>query len=86
MNKKWFAALTLFSLFALGVVVMRSEINRSGRAIGKLRNEVEVKEARNQYLQLEISRLQSPQNVSEYAREHLHMQPTAPGQVITLQK
>ncbi len=49
---KLFGILFLFSLFALGVVVIRSEINRSGRTIGKIRNEVEVKEARNQCLQL----------------------------------
>lgn len=81
---KLFGILFLFSLFALGVVVIRSEINRSGRTIGKIRNEVEVKEARNQYLQLEIARLESPQNVTEFAQQTLHLQPTAPKHVVIL--
>lgn len=79
-----FVLLFLFSLFALGVAMMRIEINRSGRTIGKLQNEVEIKEARNQYLQLEISRLESPENVSKFARENLHMQNTEPKNVVIL--
>lgn len=79
-----FVLLFLFSLFSLGVAMMRIEINRSGRTIGKLQNEVEIKEARNQYLQLEISRLESPENVSKFARENLHMQNTEPKNVVIL--
>lgn len=81
---KVFVILFACCLFAFGVVMMRIEINRSGRSIGKLQNEVEVKEARNQYLELEISRLESPQNVESFAREQLHMQNTEPKNIITL--
>lgn len=79
-----FVLLFVFSLFSLGVAMMRIEINRSGRTIGKLQNEVEIKEARNQYLQLEISRLESPENVSAFAREKLQMQNTEPKNVVIL--
>ena len=54
---KYFVLLFVLCLFGFMVVAMRIEINRSGRAISQLQNEVEIKEARNQYLELEISPL-----------------------------
>lgn len=79
-----FGLLFLLCLFSFGIVWMRIEINRSGRAIGQLQNEVEIKEARNQYLKLEISRLSSPENIERLAREKLGMTSQEPSKVILL--
>lgn len=83
---KLFILVFFLSLFAMGVVVMRIEINRSGREISRLQAEVEVKEARNQYLQLEISRLSSPANIHKAAQNQLGLQTTKPQQIVTLNK
>lgn len=82
---KIFAVLFFVSLFAMGVVVMRMEINRSGREISKLQNHVEVQEARNQYVQMEIARLESPAHVSAMAREKLGLEFTKPYNVVLLE-
>lgn len=74
----------LLALFSFGIVVMRIEINRSGRAISQVQNEVEIKEARNQYLKLEILRLSSPENISRLAREKLGLVPVKPHKVVVL--
>lgn len=79
-----FGLLFLLCLFSFGIVWMRIEINRSGRAIGQLQNEVEIKEARNQYLKLEISRLSSPENIERLAHEKLGMTSQEPSKVIFL--
>ncbi len=79
-----FGLLVLICLFGFGVVWMRIEINRSGRTIGQLQNEVAIKEARNQYLELEISRLSSPENISRLAHEKLGLVQQEPHQVIIL--
>ena len=81
---KIFAVLFFVSLFAMGVVVMRMEINRSGREISKLQNHVEVQEARNQYVQMEIARLESPAHVRALAREKLGLEFTKPYNVVLL--
>jgi len=83
---KVFVIVFLVCLFAFGVAWMRVEINRSGRNIGELQKEVDIKEARNQYLELEISRLSSPENVSRVAQEKLGMVQQEPHQVIVLQE
>lgn len=80
-----FVLLFVLCLFGFGVAVMRIEINRSGRTIGQLQNEVEIKEARNQYLQLEISRLSSPENITRIAREKLGLVPAKPHEIIILE-
>ena len=79
-----FGIVFVISLFALGIVAIRSEVNRSGRAIGKLHDEVEIKEARNQYLQLETQRLSGPQEITELAREKLNLRRTAPQNIVVL--
>ncbi len=80
-----FGIVFALALFSFGIVVMRIEINRSGRAISQAQNEVEIKEARNQYLKLEILRLSSPENVSRLARENLGLVPVKPHEVIWLE-
>lgn len=81
---KVFIVVFVLSLFALGVAMMRTEVNRSGRAIGNLQSEVEIKEARNQYLKLELLRLSGPETVHQIAQEKLHLRQTPPQQVIVL--
>ena len=71
-------------LFLFGIAVMRIEINRSGRTIGQLQNEVEIKEARNKYLELEISRLSGPQHVTAFAQDKLGLVPAKPHEIIIL--
>ena len=56
-----------------------------GRTVSALQNEVEIKEARNQYLQLEISRMQSPENITKLAEEKLKLKPIKPHKVIILE-
>ncbi len=82
---KLFGWVLLISVFAFGIVVMRIEVNRSGRAIGKLQNEVEIKQARNQYLQLETARLSGPSAVKDFARERLHLRRTPPQNIVVLE-
>lgn len=82
---KIFAIVFLCSLFVLGVTMIRTEVNRSGRAIGKLQNEVEIKEARNQYLKLEIMRLSGPEMIQQLAQDKLHLRRTPPQQVVVLE-
>lgn len=74
-----------FFAFSFLVVVVRNEINRSGRTVSALQNEVEIKEARNQYLQLEISRMQSPENITKLAEEKLKLKTIKPHKVIILE-
>ncbi|MCQ2410117.1 MAG: septum formation initiator family protein [Elusimicrobiaceae bacterium] len=81
-----FRIMFLLALLAFGVVWIRIEVNRSGRTIGQLQNEVEIKEARNQYLKLEILRLTSPETVSQQAREKFGFEPIKPHHVIVLEK
>lgn len=82
---KLFGWVLLVSVFAFGVVAMRIEVNRSGRAIGKLQNEVEIKQARNQYLQLETARLSGPSAVKDFAQERLNLRRTPPQNIVMLE-
>ncbi len=82
---KAFITLVILGGLSLGLVMVRMEISRSGREISKLQNRVEVQEARNQYLQLEIARLESPAVVSAQARERLKMDFTKPSNVVVLE-
>ena len=81
---KYFVLLFVLCLFGFMVVAMRIEINRSGRAISQLQNEVAIKEARNQYLELEISRLSGPQHVTAFAQDKLGLVPAKPHEIIIL--
>lgn len=83
---KIFVLVFILALFLFGVAVMRIEINRSGRTISQLQNEVEIKEARNQYLQLEISRMSGPENVTRLAAEKLGMVPAKPHEIVVLEE
>ncbi len=58
---------------------------RSGRQVSKLQNEVAIKEARNQYEEVEIARLSSPQAIIDFAQEKLGMVEEKPHEVILLE-
>ncbi len=72
-----FAWLFIITFVHLGVI-------RSGRVVSRLQQEVSIKEARNQYEQLEISRLSSPEAVTSYAQEHLGFVQAKPHEIIVL--
>ena len=61
-------------------------IIRSGRMVSKLQQEVDIKEARNQYEQLEISRLSGPQEITTFAQQHLGLVEAQPHEVIVLEE
>ena len=82
---KIFGIVSVIIIFAFGIVMMRIEINRSGRAIGKLQTEVEIKEARNQYLELENTRLSGPIPVSQIAQDQLKLRRTPPQNIVLLE-
>jgi cell division protein FtsL len=82
---KIFGIVSVIIIFAFGIVMMRIEINRSGRAIGKLQTEVEIKEARNQYLELENTRLSGPILVGQMAQEQLKLRRTPPQNIVLLE-
>lgn len=66
------------------ITVVHVGVLRSGRIVNKLKQEVEVKEARNQYEQLEISRLSSPEEVTTYAQDQLGFVQAKPHEIIVL--
>ena len=81
-----FKIMFLTAILAFGVVWVRIEVNRSGRSIGQLQNDVDIKQARNQYLKLEILRLSNPQRISDLAKEKFGLVPIHPTRVINLDK
>ena len=60
-------------------------IIRSGRVVSKLQQEVSVKEARNQYEQLEIARLSGPQVITTFAAEELGLVQAKPHEIFVLE-
>ena len=60
-------------------------IIRSGRVVSKLQQEVAVKEARNQYEQLEIARLSSPQEITTFATQQLGLVQAKPHEIFVLE-
>lgn len=79
----------LILIIACGVGFMITFIHvgiiRTGRVVSKLQQEVAIKEARNQYEQLEIARLSSPQEITTYAAEKLGLVQTKPHEVFVLE-
>ena len=83
---KLFKIVFIISIITFGIVMIRIEVARSGRTIGKLQNEVEIKEARNQYLELEEARLGGPQTIEPLSQEKLKLRRTPPQSVVVLDK
>ena len=82
---KTFGWVFIVCILAFLIVMMRVEIIRSGRAIGSLHKEVEIKEARKQYLELENARLSGPQTIEQLAKEKLNLRRTPPQHVVVLE-
>ncbi|MBR2082600.1 MAG: hypothetical protein IJ876_06315 [Elusimicrobiaceae bacterium] len=59
-------------------------ISRTGRVVSKLQQEVAVKEARNQYEQLEIARLSGPQVITSFAAQELGLVQAKPHEIFVL--
>ena len=81
--KIMFAVLIVFAWLSL-ITVIHVNVIRSGRIISQLQQEVSIKEARNQYEQLEISRLSNPEAITTYAQQQLGMVQAKPYEVIVL--
>ena len=76
--------LIVFCLWAFGITVIHIAIARSGRTITQLQQDVSVKQARNQYLELEIARLSGPDEVLQFATDQLGLVPAKPYEIILL--
>ena len=81
--KIFIAVLCIFGWLFL-ITVVHVGVIRSGRVVSKLQQEVAVKEARNQYEQLEISRLSSPEEITTYAQDQLGFVEAKPHEIIVL--
>lgn len=81
-----FRIMFLLAVLAFCVVWIRTEVDRSGREIGQLQNEVEIKESRNQYLKLEILRLSNPDTILPQAQQRFGLEPIHPSRVVVLDK
>ena len=80
-----FKVVCLIALVAFFVLWVRTEVNRSGRTISQLQNEVGIKKARNQYLKLEILRLSGPEVVVPQAQEKFGLVPIEPQRVVVVE-
>lgn len=82
--KKQLFFLFLLVLWWFVIASVHVGITRSGRVVSKLQREVAIKEARNQYEKLEISRLSGPEVIIDFATDHLGMVPAKPHEVYVL--
>ena len=82
---KQFLILIICCVVGFIVTFIHVGIIRTGRVVSKLQQEVSVKEARNQYEQLEIGRLSSPQAVTTYAVENLGLVQAKPHEIFVLE-
>ena len=83
--KKVLIVLGIFAWLFL-ITFVHVGATRAGRVVSKLHQEVAIKEARNQYEQLEISRLSSPEIVTTYAQEKLGFVQAKPHEIIVLEE
>ena len=82
---KQFLILVVSCMIGFLVTFIHVGIIRSGRVVSKLQQEVAIKEARNQYEQLEIARLSSPQEIITYATQELGLVQARPHEVFVLE-
>ena len=85
--KKGFLILIILGVcvWLFAITSINLSITRSGRVVSRLQNEVALKEARNQYEEVEITRLSSPQTVLLFAREKLGLVESKPHEVVVLE-
>lgn len=81
---KMFKWLFIAGIFFLLLAVERVELKKSGVRVSALKQEVSLKEARNQYLRYQISQNSAPERVYKAAEEQLNMRLTPPAEVIVL--
>ena len=82
---KQFLILIISCVIGFIITFIHVGIIRSGRVVSKLQQEVAVKEARNQYEQLEIARLSSPQEITTFAAEKLGLVQAKPHEIFVLE-
>ncbi len=82
---KQFTILIISCAVGFLITFIHVGISRSGRIVSKLQQEVAVKEARNQYEQLEIARLSSPQEITTFATVQLGMVQAHPHEIFILE-
>ena len=83
--KKQLLALLIFCVWAFITTFIHVGVIRIGRIVSQLQQEVAIKEARNQYEQLEIARLSGPQIITTFAAEHLGLVPAKPHEIFVLE-
>ena len=82
---KQFLILIVSCIIGFIITFIHVGIIRSGRVVSKLQQEVAVKQARNQYEQLEIARLSGPQEITTYAAEQLGLVQAKPHEIFVLE-
>ena len=82
---KQFLILIVSCVIGFIITFIHVGIIRSGRVVSKLQQEVAIKEARNQYEQLEIARLCGPQVITTYATEQLGLVQAKPHEIFVLE-
>lgn len=82
---KQFLILIVSCVVGFIITFIHVGIIRSGRVVSKLQQEVAVKEARNQYEQLEIARLSGPQQITTFAAEKLGLVQAKPHEIFVLE-
>ena len=86
MKKQFFVVLLIFILWAFITTFIHIGVIRSGRIVSQLQREVNIKEARNQYEELEIARLSGPEVITSFAADKLGMVQAKPHEVFILEE
>ncbi len=81
---KMFFWLLIAGMFFLALAFERVELRKSGMRVGKIKQEVSQKEARNQYLRFKIAEVNAPAVVYKEAGEKLHLRLTPAKNIIVL--
>ncbi len=84
--KKQLLIFLVFMVWAFITTFIHIGVIRSGRVVSQLQREVAIKEARNQYEELEIARLSGPEVITSYASTELGMVQAKPHEVFVLEE
>lgn len=85
MRKQLLLGLLIFCVWAFIITFIHINVIRSGRIVSQLQREVDIKEARNQYEELEIARLGGPEIITTFAQEKLGLTQIKPHEVFVLE-
>lgn len=83
--KKQLLILLIFCVWAFIITFIHIGVISSGRIVSQLQREVAIKEARNQYEELEIARLSGPEVITSFAARELGMVEAKPHEVFILE-